>query len=391
MNDTPETPSNTNLPDVDGEDPILSPTEVILTQGNQQASVTQLYVFATVFLVILFGTFLVLLFVDIDESTSRFQVFLFITRLICALVAGALVALIPGALEIDWAKRLGIRATGAAAAFVLIWTVNPPSMIKDGVDRLKYSEVLVRCQNGFGDRSPPDISARTNCPLLAKLDTDRWESYYYQGKLDYWDREFADAVAQADQAKSRLASVSVEERIGVSLRINNLQNYARMSSRAPESLRAVVDDNTNFLASELPDGVAPELKLQNVVALLDLDIAEIAPDDLELIRVLLSELSGNVPGAQHWIDFHQGCLHLLEFEFNRDDLLLDKADSALERSINGMRSYMENLAPIQSRMMLCRLVGDSSGCEYRGGDPVLCKFTNHLRPERLAELRILLR
>ena len=355
--------------------------------ANQHASVKQLYVFVILFLVILFGTFLILLFVDIDESTGRFQALLFITRLICSLVVGALVALIPGALEIDWAKSLGIRATGAAAAFVLIWTVNPPSMIKEGVDRIKFSEVLVRCQNGFGDRSPPDTSARSNCPLLVKLDPQRWEGYYYQGKLDYWDNDFINAVFRGDQASERLDGLSQEELIAVSVRINNLQNYARLSLRTLDALREVVAANQKLLTLDLPNGVSPELYLQSVIAILDLEAASITGDDLTLARASIEALSNKIPGTQHWIDYHLACLHLLEYETTGEADALREGYEALRKAAVGMNSYMENLAPIQTRMMLCRLVQDSSECEYRGGDPVLCRYTRNLPQDQLLELR----
>ena len=59
---------------------------------------------------------------------SDFQIFIF--RVVLALGAGALGALIPGFIEVTF--RNWLRAGGAIALFVLVYMINPPALIAEG-------------------------------------------------------------------------------------------------------------------------------------------------------------------------------------------------------------------------------------------------------------------
>src|SRR5436190_19423914 len=77
---------------------------------------------------VLFVLFLLIIAIWIPEPTE-FQIFVF--RVVLALAAGAVGSVIPGILQVE--GRIGrffLRATGALALFVIIYSINPPALAK---------------------------------------------------------------------------------------------------------------------------------------------------------------------------------------------------------------------------------------------------------------------
>lgn len=102
--------------------------ELIVKQPSDHGKMTPqlwaLYGFGIVFIIILLG-----LVVTVENLTNT-QNFYF--RVVMALAAGAIGALIPGLFSIE-AKvvRNSVRAGGAAAFFVAVYFMNPPSILGD--------------------------------------------------------------------------------------------------------------------------------------------------------------------------------------------------------------------------------------------------------------------
>lgn len=114
----------------------------------------------------------------------------FFLRVLVALMASGIAACLPGFLDIDWSKRLGLRAAGSFAIFVLVFLVNPPKLMaelddarsvvalhdycKDNIsfDRVVAADVRVRCRNAV--RSFPEHwRAHLTLARLHLVDGDR--------------------------------------------------------------------------------------------------------------------------------------------------------------------------------------------------------------------------
>ncbi len=92
---------------------------------------------------VIFIGFMLGLAVFIPNPTG-FQIFVF--RVVLALAASGIGAVVPGLLHVEWKPRRlpYIRAGGAVALFVIVYSVNPPALINpEEVPRpVKHSEVV---------------------------------------------------------------------------------------------------------------------------------------------------------------------------------------------------------------------------------------------------------
>ena len=111
------------------------------------------FIFGVLFFLLLFGVASFMIFRK--DPTPIPPEAMFILRVILALAAGGVAAIVPGFFGLGGNVRsITIQATGAIAVAVLVYLINPPSLIQK--ERLKKPGKLVKRKRPLPPKSEPD-------------------------------------------------------------------------------------------------------------------------------------------------------------------------------------------------------------------------------------------
>ena len=106
----------------DAAETLILQTESLMNGGSSRWEKIAVLIFATVFLVTL-----LVIAIAVKQPTP-FQLFVF--RVVLALAAGGAAWFIPGFIDVRInLPKVAIRATGAIAVFLIVYLVNPPSLV----------------------------------------------------------------------------------------------------------------------------------------------------------------------------------------------------------------------------------------------------------------------
>lgn len=139
--------------------------------------------FGTSFIVLLFVAFLTIFFLEIYKIPALFQLFEFFFRVVLAGSLAGVAAMIPGYFEIDWTEKLGLRAGGAFAVFLLIFMVNPPRLISDYSEEARISDLFIGCDQLKGG-TEPSADTVVYCDELFASFPDHWKAQLAMAKLN---------------------------------------------------------------------------------------------------------------------------------------------------------------------------------------------------------------
>lgn len=114
----------------------------------------------------------------------------FFLRVLSALSAAGIAAVIPGFIHLKIAHRgvLSLRAGGALAVFVLIYLVNPPTVLSP-VTEAKKAAMLANYSQGLHD------DALRIAEEILEAETDDVEAWNIKGSVAFYRSDFTNAVA----------------------------------------------------------------------------------------------------------------------------------------------------------------------------------------------------
>lgn len=116
-------------------------------------------------------------------------------RLLAALSAAGVAAVIPGFLDFDWklGTKIAVRSGGALAVFALVYLVNPPILAKQVL-----SEDVASMQYNYADRKYND--AERYADKILRIDPNYAKALNIKGGIAYYRRDFEKAREYFDKA-----------------------------------------------------------------------------------------------------------------------------------------------------------------------------------------------
>lgn len=120
---------------------------------------------------------------EIHEVPNVWALVEFFLRTVTALCAGGIIACVPGFLEIDWKEKRGIRAGGAVAAFLLVFLVNPPSLVTDAKEGRDVVSIYDYCKANIKFQKHLGEDVRSRCSGMLTAYPDHWRSDLIRAKL----------------------------------------------------------------------------------------------------------------------------------------------------------------------------------------------------------------
>lgn len=138
--------------------------------------------FGVTFIILIFIAFLIIFFLEIYKIPSLFALFEFFFRVVLAASLAGVAAMIPGYFNIDWSEKLGLRAGGAFAVFLLVYMVNPPKLMSDFSEQAKAADLFLGCDQLVGGTEPSDDTESYCVELFASF-PDHWKAHLGMAKL----------------------------------------------------------------------------------------------------------------------------------------------------------------------------------------------------------------
>lgn len=138
--------------------------------------------FGVTFIILLFASFILIFLLEIYKIANLFVIFVFFFRVVLAASLAGVAATIPGYFDIEWSKRLGLRAGGAFAVFLIVYLVNPPQLISDLSEEARISNLFVGCDQLRGGVEASS-DTKNYCIQLGTQFPDDWRANIGLAKL----------------------------------------------------------------------------------------------------------------------------------------------------------------------------------------------------------------
>jgi hypothetical protein len=358
------------------------------------------FVFGAIFLVLLLAVFLVVLFVPPEQTTFSEQILgylFFICRVILALAAAGVAAVIPGFLQIQWLQHLGagskfvIRGVGAIAVFIIVYMINPPAQ----AIRLSYDSGLDRCRSAIGTLpGDPSASAGIVCMSLMTTDPARWEGYYELGRLNYALGNYSLAKDNVQDALKWLAkknSIEIAAANSDDLKQASPTDVIQVMYLASMVHAGLEDYPTGRHALQIvagltgQTGAVPDQRMNTeaTVGLAALWLAEWLKSNgdtgapafinAKQLFMALDREPHTDPILAGWVQYYLACTLANEARFRAGSLDGKEATVSTINLINYALQTMDDQVyePHQPRMLKCLLTGNQH-CRRYPADPLLC-------------------
>lgn len=138
--------------------------------------------FGIAFVFLLFIAFLLVFLLEIYKIPTLFGLFEFFFRVVLAASLAGVAAMIPGYFDIDWTNKLGIRAGGAFAVFLLVYMINPPRIMSDYSEEAEISDLFIGCDQLKGG-TEPNADTEAYCKEIFANFPQHWEAQLAMAKL----------------------------------------------------------------------------------------------------------------------------------------------------------------------------------------------------------------
>lgn len=301
----------------------------------------------------------VLALVVIIPSPTELQIFVF--RLVLALAAGGVGAVLPGFIVVRATPYA--RAGGALALFVMVYSFNPPGIIESRSFE-NYMQRADRAAAAGNSEAALDFYA-----TAGQINPKRWEPIYGRGRVEFDHGSYAQAALDFSDAFVRQGKTDGSIAYSTSMAQEGLEQYSEEENSLMSARKLLSPD------SSLSREVTFDLGRLNLIMWMKTN----APRDSPRYRNAETAFRAHLehPGSpKQWAHYHLGCLRAIRAEDTsltavEATSLRTQANAEILQAVEELAHYADRKAPAQKQMMR-DLLRAPEKWSSRPGDPVAC-------------------